>query len=171
MLDLADEQQIARQMGHTARHVVAVAARCPAGHPSVITCYPLRREGQRIVPFPTLYWLTCPRLSRQLSHLERDGAIATIAAELAADPALQALFRKNHEDYITRRWATLSPEDRLLVSGSDLATFFRTRGIGGMTNFAAVKCLHLHFAHHLVSGNVLGDLTARRYSLHPCDGV
>ena len=168
MLELTDEEQIARQMGRRARCVVAVAARCPAGHPAVITCYPLRREGGRLTPFPTLYWLTCPSLSRSLAHLERDGAIAAIGAELAADPVLQAGLRRNHEQYIAQRWATLSAEDRLLMSGSDLAAFFQTRGIGGMTNLAAVKCLHLHFAQHLAGGNVLGELVARRYALRAC---
>ncbi len=171
MLELADEIEITAQMGRKARCVVAVAARCPAGHPSVITCYPLRRKGNRLVPFPTLYWLTCPRLSKELSHLERDGAIATIGTELARDHALPTLLLRDHADYIARRWATLSAEDQLLVSGSELAGFFQTRGIGGMTNFAAVKCLHLHFAHQLVSGNVLGELVARRYGLGPCHAI
>ena len=168
MLDRSDEIQIAAQMGRKARCVVAIAARCPEGHPSVITCYPLRRQGNRLAPFPTLYWLTCPRVSKQLAHLERDGVIAAIGAELAGDPTMQTLLRRNHEDYIARRWATLSVEDQLLVSGSELAEFFRTHGIGGMANLAAVKCLHLHFAHHLVSGNVLGELVAHRYGLRPC---
>ncbi|MGA2499987.1 MAG: DUF501 domain-containing protein [Tepidisphaeraceae bacterium] len=168
MLELADEIEITTQMGRKARCVVAIAARCPQGHPSVITCYPLRRKGNRLMPFPTLYWLTCPRLAKELSHLERDGAIAAIGAELARDPAMQAILRRNHEDYIARRWATLSAEDQLLIFGSELAEFFQTRGIGGIANFAAVKCLHLHFAHHLVSGNVLGELLARRYGVRPC---
>lgn len=169
MLEPADEEQIARQLGRKARGVVAVAARCPAGHPAVITCYPLRRERGRLTMFPTLYWLTCPSLSRKIAHLERDGAIAAVAAELAGDPVLQEGLRRNHEAYMAQRWAALSAEDRLLVSASALRRSFETRGIGGMTNLAAVKCLHLHFAQHLAGGNVLGELVARRYGVRACD--
>jgi uncharacterized protein len=164
---LADKSLIAEQLGRTPRTRVAVAARCPAGHPSVITCYPLRREGDRVVPFPTLYWLTCPRLCAQVSHLERDGAIAAIEAELARSPILRAGLLRDHEDYIAQRWAVLSPADRLLVANQGLLDTFQSRGIGGMSNRAAVKCLHLHLAHHLVSGNAIGRLIVSRYGLRP----
>jgi hypothetical protein len=159
---------IARQIGRTPRGGVAVAARCHSGHPSVITCYPIRRIGERVVPFPTLYWLTCPRLCKQLASLERDGAIGNIGAELAKDVALQAGLVRDHEDYIARRWAALSADDQLVVSESGLLGDFQRRGIGGMTNFAAVKCLHLHVAHHLVSSNVIGELVMRRFGLTLC---
>ena len=168
MLCLDDKLLIAEQLGRTPRNAMAVAARCPAGHPSVITCYPLRREGERAVPFPTLYWLTCPRLCAQVSHLERDGAIAEIAAELGRNPVLRASLLRDHEDYIAQRWAVLSPTNRSLVAERGLLDMFQSRGIGGMTNRAAVKCLHLHLAHHLVSGNAIGRLLVSRHGIRPC---
>jgi len=145
-----------------------VAARCPTGHPSVIKCYPLRRNSQRLMPFPTLYWLTCRHLCAQLSHLERDGAISTITAELAESRAMRAGLMRDHEDYIAQRWATLSPADRLLVSEHGLLEAFQSRGIGGMSNFAAIKCLHLHLAHNLVSGSTIGRLVVKRFGVRPC---
>lgn len=155
-------------MGRVPRGVVAVAARCPEGHPCVFTTYPLRRSGEKLVPFPTLYWLSCPRLRAQIAHLERDGAVAALTAELANDPALRAALHRDHEKYIAQRWATLTDEDRLLVTERGLLDHFRTRGIGGMTSRAAVKCLHLHLAHHLADGNALGELVVRRYGLKRC---
>ena len=84
MLSPADALQIEDQTGRPPRGIVTVAAHCPAGHPAVAHCYPLLRKASGIEPFPTLYWLTCPRLRREISHIERDGAI-TVIAELIAE--------------------------------------------------------------------------------------
>lgn len=156
------------------RDVVRVAVRCTpghtaeGGHPCVVVCYPLRRTRGRIAPFPTLYWLTCPRLCAAVASLERDGMIAAMSDELTLDPGLRLALLGDHERYIEERWAILSPTDRELVVATGLVSHLRERGIGGMTNRAAVKCLHLHLAHHLASGNALGSLLVHRYGLQPC---
>jgi hypothetical protein len=168
MLTPADEAQIAAHLGRRLRGVVAVAARCPAGHPCVITCYPLRPAAGRVVPFPTLYWLVCPRLHRAVADLERRGAVGAIEAELSSDPAMMARLVRDHDDYITRRWATLNDEDRLRIESRGMRHGFLTRGIGGMLNRGAVKCLHLHIAHELVSANAIGARAMRKYGLARC---
>lgn len=168
MLSLADSSLIAEQLGHTPRTAVSVAARCPFGHPSVVSCYPLWRDGQRWTPFPTLYWLTCPSLRRQVSHLERRGAIAAIQAEVASDEALRASLSKDHEDYIAQRWALLSPTDRSAVAEHGLLDAFKNRGIGGTSSRSAIKCLHAHLAHYLASDNAIGRLLVDRYGVCPC---
>jgi len=168
MLTQEDARLIEVQTERPTRGVVSVAARCLAGHPAVAQCYPLIRKGSGVEPFPTLFWLTCPRLRREISHIERDGAITEIAAIIAGDPALQERLARDHEDYIARRWETLTEEDQRLVKEMGLAEQFRTRGIGGMTNRAAVKCLHLHFAHHLAARNVIGELVADRFGIRMC---
>ena len=51
------------------------------GRPIAIQCYPLLVQLESasatnstiITPFPTLYWLTCPHVSRAISELERAG--------------------------------------------------------------------------------------------------
>ena len=145
-----------------------MAARCPDGHPCVVTTYPLRRRGPSVAVFPTLYWLTCPRLCKLVSHLERDGVIAAVQAELDGDAAMRARLGREHEEYIARRWAMLLPADRAVVAERGLGEELRGRGIGGMTNRAAVKCLHLHVAYHLVSGNVIGEWVMERYGVRGC---
>ena len=155
-----------------------VAVHCPAGHPCVLMLYPLqRRRGQR-APFPTLYWLICPRLCTELAHLERIGTIAALAAELAAPspetnaenlPNLRAQLAHAHQDYIAQRWALLTPQDQHFITTQGWLRDFQQRGIGGLRNPAAVKCLHLHLAHELARGNPLGRLLTQRYNLHRCD--
>lgn len=168
MIALEDRRLIAGQMGRMPQGLVAVAARCPAGHPAVITTYPLRRRGLRLMPFPTLYWLTCPQLRTAVAHLERDGLIATLEAELALDAELRASVARDHDDYILRRWQALTPGDRAQAQQHGLDDAFLGRGIGGMHSRAAVKCLHMHLAHHLAGGNTLGALLVQRYGIEPC---
>jgi uncharacterized protein len=168
MLTTADHDEITGQAGRSLRGLVDVAARCPAGHPCVVTCYPLQRRGDRIAPFPTLYWLTCPRLRQAVSHLERDGVITAIQLEVDRDTSARDELLRNHDDYIARRWQLISPEDRHLVESIGLAAEMNSRGIGGMLNRAAVKCLHVHLAHHLASGNVIGRWLVERYGVSPC---
>ena len=171
MLSPADARLIEVQTHRPPRGIVSVAAHCPAGHPAVAHCYPLLRKAGGIEPFPTLYWLTCPRLRREISHFERDGAITEIAGLIAGDAGLRERLARDHEDYIARRWATLTQDDRALVNEMGLAEQFRTRGIGGMVNRAAVKCLHLHFAHHLAAENVIGEIMIKRYGIATCASV
>ncbi len=173
MLSPADQSLIAAQLGRVPHGVVAVGARCPAGHPSVIVNYPLRRvrsrlhpdEPPRVVPFPTLYWLTCPSLRQQVSHLERDGLIGVIEAEIAGDDSLRAAVERDHANYIVQRRALLTAVDRALVVQLGLNSDFDSRGIGGIVNRATVKCLHLHLAHHLAAGNAIGAILVERYGV------
>jgi len=149
--------------------VLAVAARCPQGHSCVVTTYPLRQEARTFAPFPTFYWLTCPQLNRKLADLERRGCIAEIEHELANDPTLQERLRSAHQNYITARWNALTPDDQQHIMGAGLYHTFHTRGIGGMANhLTAVKCLHLHVAHHLAAYNPVGEYVLRHYNIEPC---
>lgn len=170
VLNGSDTIEFARQIGRAPRGDVRVAARCPAGHPCVMATYPLRWiEGSR-VPFPTLYWLTCPALRAAVSRLERAGVIAEVRAMVASDFTFRDQLRFDHENYIAQRWAALSPDDRELVSrDTKLHNALRTRGIGGAGDRAAVKCLHMHLAHALAESNAIGQWLIERYHLRLCD--
>src|SRR5205823_157915 len=65
-----DRTVIAEQLGRPPRAVRAVAARCPSGHPAVIETHPRLPDGS---PFPTLYYLTCPRLCSLVGTLQASG--------------------------------------------------------------------------------------------------
>ena len=55
-----DAAVIAAQLGRLPRGLLAVAHRCPCGLPDVAETAPRLPDGS---PFPTLYYLTCPRAS------------------------------------------------------------------------------------------------------------
>ena len=150
----ADRADVAAQLGRPPRGMLAVAARCPSGHPAVVLTSPRLPDG---TPFPTLYYLTCPRLCSLASRLEAEGVMREMTGRLASDPELAAAYRSAHEIYLTER-------DALDPLGTDVTA-------GGMP--ARVKCLHALLAHTLAAGpgvNPLGDETLALVSERWPDG-
>ena len=131
--------------------MTAIAHYCPCGLPDVVQTQPRLPDG---VPFPTLYYLTCPRASTAISRLEAAGVMREMQARLAAEPALHAAYLAAHADYLARRDdAARAAEQEPLPAG--------TQSAGGMPD--RVKCLHALAAHELaVPGvNPLGALAVR----------
>jgi hypothetical protein len=132
---------VERQLGRPPRGMVAVAHRCPCGQPDVVETAPRLEDG---TPFPTLYYLTCPRASAAASRLESAGRMREWQAELGADPQLAAGYQEAHEAYLAAR---------------DARGVLPTRATaGGMPE--RVKCLHALAAHALAAGpgvNPIGD--------------
>ena len=140
-LEPGDRDAVAAQLGRPPRAMRAVAHRCPCGLPDVVETSPRLEDG---TPFPTLYYLTCPRAASAIGGLESSGAMKEMTARLAADPDLQARYEAAAADYVARR-------DRLGVLRDVPAQ-------GGMPE--RVKCLHVHVAHSLAVGpgvNPFGD--------------
>lgn len=134
---------VAAQLGRRPRGTRAVAHRCPCGNPDVVETSPRLDDG---TPFPTLFYLTCPRATAACSRLESTGAMREMQERLATDPALAQQYEKAHEDYLARREAVEHVEEISKVSA------------GGMPE--RVKCLHVHLGHALAAGpgvNPFGD--------------
>jgi hypothetical protein len=139
----ADVAAVREQLGRPPRGLRAVAHRCPCGNPDVVETQPRLEDG---TPFPTLYYLTCPRAASAIGTLEAEGVMKQMTARLAGDEELAAGYRAAHEDYIARRDAIE------VLEGFPSA--------GGMPD--RVKCLHVLAGHALAAGpgvNPLGDET------------
>jgi uncharacterized protein len=137
---------VAAQLGRPPRGVLGIAHRCPCGLPDVVETAPRLPDG---TPFPTLYYLTCPRASAAMSRLEAAGLMRDMTARLAADPELRAAEEAAHQDYTARRVAAAAAAGvEPLPAGSPTA--------GGMPE--RVKCLHALAAHELAvpGANPLG---------------
>ena len=136
-----------------------VELRCPSGHPRVVRCHPVHGPRGRAEPFPTLFWLVCPAAVRAMSDLERRGHIARLQAAVRADPELASAVLADHRRYDDERRRQLGAADRAALAGAgiDLARF---GGIGGIADRTAVRCLHMHYAHHLSRGSSLGRMVA-----------
>jgi hypothetical protein len=143
----ADLATIAAQLGRPPRGVLAIAHRCPCGLPDVVETAPRLPDG---TPFPTLFYLTCPRAAAAMSRLEAAGVMRDMSARLHSDAELSARYRAAHEDYLARRAAAAAQAGlEPLPPG--------TQSAGGMPD--RVKCLHALAAHALaVPGvNPLGE--------------
>ena len=145
-MDPLAEAVIAAQLGRAPRGLRAVAHTCPCGLPDVAETAPRLPGG---TPFPTLYYLTCPRAAAAVGRLEAAGAMRAMTARLAQDAHLRAAYQAAHEDYLARRRkAALAAGLQPLPPG--------TQSAGGMPG--RVKCLHAHVAHELAvpGGTPLG---------------
>ena len=142
-VDAADLAAVQEQLGRVPRGVAAVAHRCPCGRPDVLRTEPRLPDG---TPFPTTFYVTCPRLTGAISTLETSGLMREMTGRLRSDPELASAYVAAHEDYLRRR--------------GELGDVAEIAGIsaGGMP--ARVKCLHVLVGHSLAVGpgvNPLGD--------------
>jgi hypothetical protein len=138
-----DRTIVAAQLGRAPRAIRSVAHRCSCGNPDVVETSPRLPDG---TPFPTLYYLTCPRAAAAIGTLESSGLMREMTERLGTDAALAAQYRAAHESYLARREQIGHVEQ---ISGVSA---------GGMPN--RVKCLHVLVAHSLAVGpgvNPLGD--------------
>ena len=139
----SDVAAVTAQLGRPPRGLLAVVARCPSGHPAAVATSPRLPDG---TPFPTLYYLTCPKLCSLVSTLEAGGVMREMMARLAADAELADAYRGAHLAYLADR-------DAIEPLGTDFSA-------GGMPD--RVKCLHALLAHALAAGpgvNPFGDQT------------
>ncbi len=145
-----DTAVVAAQLGRPPRSLRGVAHRCPCGLPDVIETAPRLDDG---TPFPTLYYLTCPRAAAAVSRLESGGVMKEMERALRTDPGLRSGYLSAHLDYLSRRDQAARASGREpLPAGMQSA--------GGMPD--RVKCLHALVAHALaVPGvNPLGSQAA-----------
>ncbi|WFF40586.1 DUF501 domain-containing protein [Salinicola endophyticus] len=143
---------IAEQLGRPPRGLEAVAATDSQGRPLVLRMAPIVDDA----PFPTLYWLSCERLKVVLSRLEASGVIKELEARLQQDPAWLSSYHASHADYVAQRWSYMSDAQREEIERRGFAPLMRERGVGGITNWDQVRCLHTQYAHHLCGDNAIG---------------
>ena len=163
-VSLEDKRIIASQIGRPARGVIEISRHCIYGYPQVVTVNPLL-EGK---PFPTMYWLTCPYLHREIAALEASGMIARIEEEIASDPDLVAQVVLAHRSYIEDRRRLLSREDLAHLEEGGMLPALMERGIGGIADYSRIKCLHLHAAHALVGDNPVGKIVLKALAELAC---
>jgi exopolyphosphatase/guanosine-5'-triphosphate,3'-diphosphate pyrophosphatase len=157
-VDGDDLAAVEAQLGRPPRGARAVGHRCSCGLPDVVVTEPRLPDG---TPFPTTYYLTCPRATSMIGTLEGSGLMREMEARLSDDPDLAAAYRSAHEGYLADRAALGEVPEIADVSA------------GGMPD--RVKCLHAVAAHALAAGagvNPLGDEVLRRlgawWSEGPC---
>ena len=143
MVEPRDEAVIAAQLGRPPRSIHAIAHRCPCGNPDVVATEPRLDDG---TPFPTTFYLTCPRAASLIGTLEASGLMKEMTDRLESDADLAASYQRAHEAYLEFREGIGHVPEIAGVSA------------GGMPN--RVKCLHVLAGQALAQGpgvNPLGD--------------
>ncbi len=148
MIEPRDEAAIHAQLGRAPRSIHDIGHRCPCGNPDVVTTEPRLDDG---TPFPTTYYLTCPRAASRIGTLEASGLMKEMQDRLGTDPDLAASYAAAHEDYLAAR-------DAIAEEAGQSVPEIHGISAGGMPD--RVKCLHVLAGHSLARGrgvNPLGD--------------
>ncbi|MGF1597422.1 MAG: DUF501 domain-containing protein [Acidimicrobiales bacterium] len=131
----ADDHEIVTELlGRQPQGSYGVALRRSDGTPVVLANRPLLDSGR---PMPTRYWLVDRRLNRAIGRLESGGGVNRAEAEIDPDA-----LRSAHDAYAVER-------DRLIPD--DHAGPRPFGGVGGTR--VGVKCLHAHYANHLIGAD------------------
>ena len=147
-IDPRDERAIEAQLGRPPRAIHDVGHRCPCGNPDVVATEPRLADG---TPFPTTFYLTCPRAASLIGTLEASGLMREMTDRLAEDEALASGYRHAHEAYLAARDAIARETGQSVPEIAGVSA-------GGMP--ARVKCLHVLAGQALAQGagvNPLGD--------------
>lgn len=138
-----DVAAVSAQLGRPARGIRSIAHRCGCGLPDVVETEPRLPDG---TPFPTTFYITCPRLASAIGTLEAEGMMKEMTDRLGTDEELAKAYQAAHEAYLKHRESIEHVEEIDGISA------------GGMPT--RVKCLHVLVAHSLACGpgvNPLGD--------------
>jgi uncharacterized protein len=148
VIDPQDIAAVEAQLGREPRAIHEVGHRCPCGNPDVVTTEPRLPNG---TPFPTTFYLTCPRAASRIGTLEGSGLMKQMQDRLADDPDLAAAYRRAHERYLGARAELAQAVGQSVPEIEGISA-------GGMPD--RVKCLHVLAAQALAQGrgvNPLGD--------------
>jgi hypothetical protein len=143
-----DRAAVEAQLGRRPRSIHEIGHRCPCGNPDVVTTEPRLDDG---TPFPTTYYLTCPRAASRIGTLEASGLMKEMQDRLGGDPDLAERYAAAHDDYLAARTAIAEEIQQSVAEIEGISA-------GGMPD--RVKCLHVLAAHSLARGrrvNPLGD--------------
>ncbi|MBS3786821.1 DUF501 domain-containing protein [Candidatus Bipolaricaulota bacterium] len=169
MSEITDEDRriVQKQLKKNPKGLVDIPVRCSYGYPVVLTTKPLIRDQEEFEVFPTLYWLSCPKRVEEVSRIESNGYVRKLEQGLASSPGLKEEYQEDEERYLETQRSLLTEKDRKFIEEKGLDDAL-SRGIGGIKSDEHLKCLHLHLAHQLTEGNVLGRLIQGRFDLGDC---
>lgn len=153
---------IEQQLGRKPRGIVSIAASSANGIPLVLQM----RSLVDYKPFPTLFWLSSQTLCKAIGQIEGQGWVKSIEEKLACDEQLRAQYFQNQQAYVALRWQEMHEDDKQNIKKLGFNNIFNQYGIGGITQWDRVRCLHMQYAHHLAQGNVIGELLDQEFKLN-----
>lgn len=158
------EQQleiIREQLGREPRGLAGIAVQDKAGVPLVLQMELLVDDK----PFPTLYWLSSKEIYQAIAEIETAGAVKLLEQELADNEALREAHLADQQRYVDLRWASASEEQKEKIEALGFTPLYQKYGIGGISQWDKIRCLHMQYAYHLAQGSTIGRILDERYEL------
>lgn len=158
------EQQleiIRQQIGREPVGIRQIAVASSAG-------VPLSLQMESVVdnkPFPTLYWLCSRDLSRVIGQIETQGWVKDVEQRIMDDQVLRERHLADQHRYVALRTAQMTAEQQQWLTDKGLAERFASYGIGGISQWDKVRCLHMQYAFHLAEGSTIGELLDEEFEL------
>ncbi len=151
-MDARSRADVDQLLGRQARGLESIERRGADGAPLVIRVASLV-DGK---PFPTLYWLVGAELCHRIDQLEAAGVIARLQARINTDLHSRTSLAVDHWRYAQAREQYMSVEVRDALQRCNWLAPLRARGIGGVSDFSRIRCLHMFYAAHLLQPNIIG---------------
>lgn len=146
------------QIGRYPENLSGIALYCPFKKPAVLLTLPYSEENGI---FPTIYWLSCPYLVKEVSRLEGEGLIKELSSSLKNNKDFREKLMNTHKRYAAKRLHLLSEEEQKKIKDKSIRMYdvLVKSGVGGIMEKDGVKCLHTHLADFLVNqDNILGEI-------------
>ncbi len=155
----AERNIIKSQLDSSADNVLAVIKRCSSGFPQILLVHPFYKGEV----FPTVFWLSCPKLRKDIFQLEDQGLLEKLTDKEKKSSSFSQKMKKAHDEYsLCRRKLMKNEQWKQAASISeDIVKTLKDSGVGGIRTSSGLKCLHTHYAHYAAGGeNPVGRITS-----------
>ncbi len=155
-------EMIRQQLGREPQGMVGIAVENEKDVPLVLQMELLVNDK----PFPTLYWLSSKDLYQAIAEIETAGVVKLLEEELMSEPELLETHLADQQRYVDLRWASATDQQKQRIEELGFLPLYTKYGIGGISQWDKIRCLHMNYAYHLAQGSALGELLDQRYSLN-----
>ncbi|MGM0409802.1 MAG: DUF501 domain-containing protein [Bacillota bacterium] len=153
MIKSEEYKLIKKQLGRKPDNLLEVKKRCPFDYPAVLLVAPYKNS----IVFPTIYWLSCPYLVKEISKIEDKGMVKELTERLNNDNNFREKLKRAHQRYAKERLEYLDQDLEDISAG--IRDVLVNSGVGGIIDKKGIKCLHTHVADYLVNAkNIVGEL-------------
>ncbi|MGH1462562.1 MAG: DUF501 domain-containing protein [Neptuniibacter sp.] len=154
-------EMIRQQLGREPVGMVSIAVQNKQGVPLVLQMELLVDNK----PFPTLYWLSSKELYQAIAEIETAGMVKDLEAELQHDKELLEQHLADQQRYVDLRWTSATEQQKQRIEELGFLPLYSQYGIGGISQWDKIRCLHMQYAYHLAEGSTIGRLLDERYGL------
>ncbi len=153
---------IRQQLGREPVGLAGIAVQNKQGVPLVLQMQPLVNDK----PFPTLYWLSSKDVYQAIAEIETAGGVKQLEKELEEDEEFREAHLADQQRYADLRWSTVTDAQKDRIEELGFTHLYTQYGIGGISQWDKIRCLHMQYAYHLAAGSAVGQKLDEKYQLN-----